>query len=336
MATLGIWLDTNLGAADVEVLHLAETGQGLLESIGVNLFGDVLDIAQNDLLLAGAGLSLLVVSTSGLPAGTVVGRGLLGAGLSGRSRGSRGSSGLGSTSGRGSGGSSLGGGSRDGGDHGLSTGLRGDVGPGLREGRSGGRLLLNRSLLLHLLLGNRSGLGGRGLVALDDLSLDGGDRSLDFLLGGSAVGLGSGLGLLNLAIGLLLELFINLRGSGLVGDLRLGGRSGLRDLGGLNDGFSNLLDLLFLVGQVSEDVIENIVAVGLLSQNEGLNELAGRLGLVGDLTNDRDQDVVEGGLGVDVQDAHLAFLEVELLDLIADGLKRRAMISDEHMWQTDP
>jgi len=47
-------VDTNLGAVDIEPFHLAETGQGLLERIGINLVGDILDVAMNDLLLASA------------------------------------------------------------------------------------------------------------------------------------------------------------------------------------------------------------------------------------------------------------------------------------------
>ena len=61
-------------------------------------------------------------------------------------------------------------------------------------------------------------------------------------------------------------------------------------------------------------------SVGLLGQDKGLDELARRLRLVGDLTDDGDQDVVEGSLGVNVQDANLALLEVKLLDLIIDSL----------------
>ena len=68
-------LDKNayLLAADVKVANLAEAGQSLLESVGVNLFGDVLNIAQSGLLLAGTGLGLLVVRASGLPARAVSG-----------------------------------------------------------------------------------------------------------------------------------------------------------------------------------------------------------------------------------------------------------------------
>jgi hypothetical protein len=79
-------------------------------------------------------------------------------------------------------------------------------------------------------------------------------------------------------------------------------------------------DLILLVNQVPEDIVEDVVAIGLLGKNKSLDELAGRLRLVGDLANDGDQDVAEGGLGIDVQDADLAFLEVELLDLLADSL----------------
>lgn len=44
------------------------------------------------------------------------------------------------------------------------------------------------------------------------------------------------------------------------------------------------------------------------------------LALVGDLTNDLDNDVRIRALGVDVGDADLGVLEVELLDALVDGL----------------
>jgi hypothetical protein len=110
--------------------------------------------------------------------------------------------------------------------------------------------------------------------------------------------------------------------------MRLGGsrlrlRSSLgRNLDGrlLDRRRSIIHDLILLVNQVPEDIVEDVVAIGLLGKNKGLDELAGRLRLVGDLANDGDQDIAEGGLGIDVQDADLAFLEVELLDLLADSL----------------
>ena len=64
----------------------------------------------------------------------------------------------------------------------------------------------------------------------------------------------------------------------------------------------------------------------MLGKNESLHELAGRFRLVGDLTNDVDQDVVERGLGINVQNADLAFLEVQLLDLLIDSLEERLEI----------
>lgn len=84
-----------------------------------------------------------------------------------------------------------------------------------------------------------------------------------------------------------------------------------------------LLLLLGLLGKVAEDVVENEVSVGLLGENEGLNEALVRLTLVGDLTNDLDDDVGVGALGVDVGDADFGVLELELLDALVDGLDCR-------------
>jgi hypothetical protein len=84
-----------------------------------------------------------------------------------------------------------------------------------------------------------------------------------------------------------------------------------------------LLVLILLhgfVGKVAEDVVEDEVAVGLLGENKSLNEALVGLALVGDLTNDLDDDVGIGALGVDVGDADLGVLEVELLDALVDGL----------------
>jgi len=58
----------------------------------------------------------------------------------------------------------------------------------------------------------------------------------------------------------------------------------------------------------------------LRGENEGLCELSVRLGLVGDLANDLDDDVDVGRLGVDIGDADLAVLELELLYPVVDCL----------------
>ncbi len=81
-----------------------------------------------------------------------------------------------------------------------------------------------------------------------------------------------------------------------------------------------VLILLRLVGKVTEDVVEDEVAVGLLGEDEGLDEALVGLALVGDLTNDLDDDVGIGALRIDVGDADLGVLELELLDALVDGL----------------
>lgn len=79
--------------------------------------------------------------------------------------------------------------------------------------------------------------------------------------------------------------------------------------------------LILLFDDVAEDVVENEVAVGLGCEDESLGELAVRLRLVGDLADDLDDDVGVGGLRVDVGDADLALVEVELFYPVVDGLR---------------
>jgi hypothetical protein len=59
----------------------------------------------------------------------------------------------------------------------------------------------------------------------------------------------------------------------------------------------------------------------LRGENESLSELPVGLRLVGDFADDLDDDVDVGGLGVDVGDADLAVLELELLYPVVDGLE---------------
>jgi hypothetical protein len=317
---------TNLGAADVEVLQLAETGQSLLKQAGVDLLVDILDISKGGLLLASTGLGLLVVMASGLPS-RISGASLLGTGSLG-SGGS--SSGLSSGSGSlGSSRGSMGSRGRRGGSRSSSLGgalaSESDAGPSFGNSRSWGGVLLGNLLLL----GNGRRLRSGRLLIVDDLSFDGGSGSGSggLLNSRGTVGLRGRLsGLLNLSVGLsLLKLLINLGGCHFVDHLGLlkGSLDGLGGLGSRRSGGGGLSsDLLLFINHVTEDVVENIVTIGLLSENKGLHELAGGLGLVGDLANNRDQDVVERGLRVDVQDAHLALLEVQLLNLIVDSLVR--------------
>ena len=60
-----------------------------------------------------------------------------------------------------------------------------------------------------------------------------------------------------------------------------------------------LLFLTFLV-DVSEDVIENEVSGRLLGKNECLDEFLELGGFIGCFTDDLYDDVIEGGLGIDV------------------------------------
>lgn len=58
-----------------------------------------------------------------------------------------------------------------------------------------------------------------------------------------------------------------------------------------------------------------------MGENESLNELLGLAGLVGNFANDLDDDAaLVSSLGVDVGNADLAVLEVELLDALLDSL----------------
>lgn len=318
-------MNAYLLAADVEVVELAEASQGLLQDASVDLVGHILDVAQGVLLLAGTRLGLLVIGASSLPARAIARSSLLGADLSSRGSGSsrsslRGAGSWGSGLG-GNRGSSRSGSSNGGGGSGGGTDLRGNGSPGLGTGGdSGSRLLLDRCLLLRNR--GRSRLGGQRLL-LGDIRDSGGSGGL-LLLGGSAVGLGGLNGDLSLTIDLLLKLLINLVGGSVIGHLSVDSRGGLSNLGSLSNrrGSLDLLNnLIFFLNQVTEDIVQNVVAVGLLGQDEGLDELARRLRLVGDLTDDGDQDVVEGSLGVNVQDANLALLEVKLLDLVVDSLR---------------
>ena len=79
--------------------------------------------------------------------------------------------------------------------------------------------------------------------------------------------------------------------------------------------------VLILLLDVSEDVIEYEITIGLFCKYEGLSEFALRLGLVRDLANDLDDNVAPRTLRVDVGDTNFAILDVEVLDLLADGLR---------------
>jgi hypothetical protein len=325
----------------------------------LNLVGHILDVTQSALLLGGRsrdGLRTVLslrVGTSRLPASSI-----LGGRLSGRSRSSSSSGGSGSGSrlrsrsgGSRSRSSALGrnGRSRSLGErnNGPGESSGGTAGPGHRLW---GRGRLNRGGRSSDRLGNRRRAGVLGLLWLLDIFLSN-------LLGGSiSVGSGDlglglrglrGLSLLDrrlssasvqsgavLRCGNLLQLLVHDLGvelSSLLLSLldRLGGfrldRSGSRlllsNLGLLNRLFGGSgRFVVSLVVNVSQDIVEDKVTRGLLSENKGLDELLGLTGLVGSLANNLNDNVFEGSLGVNVGYSNLAVLEVEGLDAFLDGL----------------
>jgi hypothetical protein len=325
----------------------------------LNLVGHILDVTQSALLLGGRsrdGLRTVLslrVGTSRLPASSI-----LGGRLSGRSRSSSSSGGSGSGSrlrsrsgGSRSRSSALGrnGRSRSLGErnNGPGESSGGTAGPGHRLW---GRGRLNRGGRSSDRLGNRRRAGVLGLLWLLDIFLSN-------LLGGSiSVGSGDlglglrglrGLSLLDrrlsgasvqsgavLRCGNLLQLLVHDLGvelSSLLLSLldRLGGfrldRSGSRlllsNLGLLNRLFGGSgRFVVSLVVNVSQDIVEDKVTRGLLSENKGLDELLGLTSLVGSLANNLNDNVFEGSLGVNVGYSNLAVLEVEGLDAFLDGL----------------
>jgi hypothetical protein len=78
------------------------------------------------------------------------------------------------------------------------------------------------------------------------------------------------------------------------------------------------LGLIFFLNQVTEDVIEHKVAIGLSCEHERLSELAVRLTTVAELTDDLDDNVGVGSLRIDVGDADFAIGQVELSNLVID------------------
>lgn len=324
------------------MLDLAELGQGCLQSTLLDLAVDVLDVGAPLVSLRRC-LSLLttrllLLGAHRLPAGGVAlavgGRGLAsgGGGLLGRSLRRRGRSsrlGLGRHLGR----------RRSGHDRGGDlVGGRGKGGPrlgdcGLRR-RSGSRSLGSRcrSRLLGLLgLGNLLLNSGLGFLAGSFLagrhSSSGGVLSLSRLLSsGCTVGGGSGGLLSRLVLGglqLLVDLVQILLGFGSLVSLLgcRGSGSRLLDIGsGSRSIVLGLLLILRLLSEVAEDVVEDEVAVGLLGEDESLREALVRLALVRDLTDDLDDDVGVGTLRIDVRNADLGVMEVEILDAVVDSL----------------
>lgn len=79
-----------------------------------------------------------------------------------------------------------------------------------------------------------------------------------------------------------------------------------------------------LLGKVAEDVVADVVASGLLGEEEGLDKLARRgrvASLIGDGTLHHEQhSTSEGGLGVHDREMDLALLEAQRSDLLVDVL----------------
>jgi hypothetical protein len=80
--------------------------------------------------------------------------------------------------------------------------------------------------------------------------------------------------------------------------------------------------LLRLLVDVSEYVIKNEVSGWLLSKNESLYEFLKLSRLVGSLSDDLNNDVLIRRLRVNIRNADLAVLEVELFDTLLNCLQK--------------
>lgn len=99
-----------------------------------------------------------------------------------------------------------------------------------------------------------------------------------------------------------------------------------------------MLKLLFvfrLLSEVTEDVVENEVAVCLFGKYESLGKALVWLALVGDLANDLDDDVCVGSLRIDIGNADLCVMEIELLDAIVDSLSLVSYCGDSEGCSAD-
>lgn len=78
-----------------------------------------------------------------------------------------------------------------------------------------------------------------------------------------------------------------------------------------------LLIVLFL--QVSEDIVEDEISIGLFGEEESLGEFPPRLVVVGHFANGLNNDAIVGrGLSVDRVDVDFAVLEANGQDLLVD------------------
>jgi hypothetical protein len=155
-------------------------------------------------------------------------------------------------------------------------------------------------------------------------------RSVDGLFNGSpgivTIGVyGNFLWRFSLLFKLLIDLLGCVLGDNLILDVSL---ALLESLGRGGDFFGRdfrlrlfvFYNLIHIVAEVTEDVIQNEVAVWLLGKNEGLDKLVMRLRFIGHLPDNLNHDVVERSLRVDIENTDFAVLEIKGLDLLADGL----------------
>jgi hypothetical protein len=331
---------TVLLADDIKALQLAKSSQSVPEVCILDLIRHELNVCGGAFLIGRRSgnrlrsvLSLRVTACS-LPSSRILTSGLSG----GRGRGgSRSSSGLRSSGSGRSGSTALvhgrssslgernnrlgkGSGSSAGPCHGLrrSSRLLGSCRRSSDRLGNGCRARILRLLgLLDVFLGKLfssliSGLGGNLRLGLGGLSLIN-------LLGGAAVEshtvLRSG-NLLKLLInnfgiegrGLLLSFLDRLGSLGLDSGSRFLRSGSSRLLGSLFRGSSRLV--IALVIDISQDIIEDKVAGGLLGKDKGLDELLGRFVVVASLANHLDDDVLKGSLGVNIGYPDLAVVEV--------------------------
>lgn len=334
----------------VKDLDGTKLGKSLAELLLRNLVGNALDVNGEEFVTAVdlVGSALLLLLLLGLRLGHNLGLG--GSRLGNVDRRSLGSGGLGAplvqvVGGQVGPGLGLGGAARDGG-----WGWSGSLDNGSRSLGNGSSIISGGSSSSSgstvLLLGEL-----RGLWLFGALGVLLGGILLGLLLVSLLVVLLVLVLLLHLLLldNSLLLLNYGLRGGGADSDLGLGGRGADSNLGlggrGANDDLSDdgssgangdhglingrkvdnlglLLLLLFLLDdlsldirvilEVAENVVQDVETLGLLGQEEGLNELLGRAASVGHLTEDLDHDSsVLRGLTVDVANQNLAVLEIQ-------------------------
>jgi hypothetical protein len=78
--------------------------------------------------------------------------------------------------------------------------------------------------------------------------------------------------------------------------------------------------LLALLLNVPEDVVQNEVTGWLFSQDESLTKFLKLGGFVGCFTDDLNDDAILGSLRIDIRNADLAVLEIEVADALLNSL----------------